>query len=159
MIAQIQNHTTGSWEIPFHTCQVIFLGATAYKRASALLQSLFKAALARITYILSPFLFFSHYLLAFFSSPLSYRIPWVIDLKSVFILHACIFHLSASIFKLKYVWHPTKQVQHGSNAVKEHKVMICNYDTHGKTWVPMIYLFLCREKIQVFFFLFLPFHQ
>lgn len=120
MIAQIQNHTTGSWEIPFHTCQVIFLGATAYKGASALLQSLFKAALARITHILSPFLFFSHYLLAFFSSPLSYRIPWVIDLKSVFILHACIFHLSASIFKLKYMRHPTKQVQHGSNAVKEH---------------------------------------
>lgn len=107
MTALLPNCTTGSWEIPFHTCPVVFLGS-AYKRASALLQSLSKAALANFTFLLSPFLFFSHYLLAFFSSPLSYGIPWIIDLKSVFILHACIFHLSASVFKLKHMWHPTK---------------------------------------------------
>lgn len=119
MVVQIKNHTIASWEIPFYACPVIFLRSTAYKRASALLQSLFKAALASITFILSPFLFFSHYLLAFFSSPLSYRIPWIIDLESVFILHACIFHLSALIFKLKYMWHPTKQIKHGSYTVTE----------------------------------------
>lgn len=127
-IALLQNCTTGSREIPFHTCPVVFLGS-AYKRDSALLQSLSKTALASFTLLLSPFLFFSHYLLAFFSSPLSYRIPWIIDLKSVFILHACVFHLSASVFKLKHMGHPTKKTPTNSNSVKEQKlwfvIMIC----------------------------------
>lgn len=128
-IALLQNCMTGSWGIPFHTCPVIFLGTIAYKTANALLQSLFKAALASFTFFLSPFLFFSHYLLAFFSSPLCYRIPWIINLKSVFILHACIFHLSASIFKLKHVWHPTKQITIAQTQWKNRKlwfvIMIC----------------------------------
>lgn len=133
MIALLQNCTTGSWEIPFHTCPVVFLGS-AYKRASTLLQSLSKAALANFTLLLSPFLFFSHYLLAFFSSPLSYRIPRIIDLKSVFILHACIFHLSASVFKLKDMWHPTKKEKKRQNQQLSERVeaTVCNYDMHSK---------------------------
>lgn len=156
MTALLQNCTTGSWETPFHTCPMVFLGNTAYKRASALLQSLFKAALASFTLFLSPFFFFSHYLLAFFSSPLCYRIPWIIDLKSVFILHACIFHLSAPIFKLKYMWHPIK-IKYSSNSVKEWKVMISNYDMHHKilaTWL----IFGYSKKVS-FFFPFLTDHN
>lgn len=56
--------------------------------------------------LLSSFLFLSHQLFAFFPSSFIHWIPGIIDFKRVWVLHACIFHFSAFILKLKYMWHP-----------------------------------------------------
>lgn len=56
--------------------------------------------------ILSSFFFLSHQLFAFFPSSFIHWIPRIIDFKCVWVLHACVFHFSAFILKLKYMRHP-----------------------------------------------------
>lgn len=86
---------------PLPTPSVVLLGAVTVLR-SRTAGALSLVLIASLLF-LSSFLFLSHQLFALFPSSFIHWIPRIIDFKCVRVLHACIFHFSAFILKLKYM--------------------------------------------------------